>query len=182
MPIGRNPDIGLMLTPVERNAFREGVLAVRETRPLFALDFWGDAPLVGGCIAAKWYAHINSEGWVEPCIFAHFATHNLNTATLEEALTSDYFKEIQKRQPFNENLLMPCMLIDNPQQSREIMKITAARPTHPGAESIFEQLVPAIDEYAAEVERVYAPVWSCISHDPLESYTNEHARKQKVSG
>ena len=184
MPIGRNPDMGLMLRPEERNEFREGVLEVRATRPLFALDFWGDAPLVGGCIAAKWYAHINSEGWVEPCIFAHFATHNVKTSTLEEALTSPYFKEIQKRQPFNENLLMPCMLIDNPNVSREIMHMTGAQPTHPGAESIFEELVPAIDEYAAEVDKVYTPVWSCISHNPLDTYTEEHAHKvkEKVKG
>jgi MoaA/NifB/PqqE/SkfB family radical SAM enzyme len=179
MPIGRNPDMSLMLTPQERNEFREGILQIRETRPLFALDFWGDAPLVGGCIAAKWYAHINSEGWVEPCIFAHYATHNINTSTLEEALTSPYFREIQRRQPFNHNLLMPCMLIDNPQQSREIMELTGARPTHPGAETLFEELVPAIDEYAAEVDRVYTPVWSCMGGDPLTKYTE--ARKQRQS-
>jgi MoaA/NifB/PqqE/SkfB family radical SAM enzyme len=160
MPVGRDPDVSLMLTPAERNEFRENVLTLRKTKPLAALDFWGDSPFVGGCIAGKWYAHVNSEGWVEPCIFAHFATHNLNENTLEEALTSDYFREIQRRQPFNENLFMPCMLIDNPRQAREIVATTGARPTHPGAESILEQLGPAIDEYAADVERVYAPVWS----------------------
>ena len=106
---------------------------------------------------------MNNEGWLEPCIFAHFATHNLNECTLEEALASDYFREIQRRQPFNHNLLMPCMLIDNPQQAREIVELTGARPTHPGAESLVEQLAPAVDEYAAEVERVYAPLWSCMA-------------------
>lgn len=160
MPVGRDPDVSLMLTPTERNEFREGVLALRQEKPLASLDFWGDSTFVGGCIAGKWYAHVNSMGWLEPCIFAHFATHNLNQSTLEEALTSDYFREIQSRQPFNENLLMPCMLIDNPRQSREIMELTGAKPTHPGADSILEQLAPAIDEYAAEVERVYAPVWA----------------------
>ena len=160
MPVGRDPDVSLMLTPTERNEFREGVLALRQEKPLASLDFWGDSVYVGGCIAGKWFAHVNSEGWLEPCIFAHFATHNLHESTLEEALTSGYFREIQSRQPFNENLLMPCMLIDNPQQSREIMRSTGAMPTHPGADSILEQLAPAIDEYAAEVERVYAPVWS----------------------
>jgi MoaA/NifB/PqqE/SkfB family radical SAM enzyme len=184
MPIGRDPDMSLMLTPEERNEFREGIYKVRETRPLFALDFWGDAPLVGGCIAAKWYAHVNSEGWVEPCIFAHYATHNLKTCTLEEALTSPYFREIQKRQPFNENLLMPCMLVDNPRQSREIMQLTGARPTHPGAETLFGELAPAIDKYAAEVEKVYAPVWSCMGGDPLTKYTEERERmkREKVKG
>ena len=163
MPVGRDPDVSLMLAPAERNEFREGVLALRKSKPLASLDFWGDSVFVGGCIAGKWFAHVNSGGWVEPCIFAHFATHNLNSCTLEEALTSGYFREIQRRQPFNENLLMPCMLIDNPRQSREIVRSTGATPTHPGAESILERLAPAIDEYAAEVERVYTPVWSCMA-------------------
>jgi MoaA/NifB/PqqE/SkfB family radical SAM enzyme len=163
MPVGRDPDVGLMLAPEDRNEFRQQVLALRKAKPLAALDFWGDSVYVGGCIAGKWYAHVNSEGWLEPCIFAHFATHNLNECSLEEALTSDYFREIQRRQPFNENLLMPCMLIDNPQQSREIVALTGARPTHPGAESLLEDLVPALDDYAAEVERVYAPVWACMT-------------------
>jgi MoaA/NifB/PqqE/SkfB family radical SAM enzyme len=162
MPVGREPDVSLMLTAAERNEFRERILALRRAKPLAALDFWGDSVYVGGCIAGKWYAHVNSEGWLEPCIFAHFATHNLNECTLEEALTSSYFREIQARQPFNHNLLMPCMLIDNPAQSREIVALTGARPTHPGAESILEQLAPALDEYAADVERVYTPVWACM--------------------
>jgi MoaA/NifB/PqqE/SkfB family radical SAM enzyme len=163
MPVGRDPDMSLMLTAEERNEFREHVLALRKAKPLASVDFWGDSIFTGGCIAGKWYAHVNSEGWLEPCIFAHFATHNLNESTLEEALTSRFFREIQRRQPFNHNLLMPCMLIDNPRQSREIVELTGARPTHPGAESLLERLAPAIDDYAAEVERVYEPVWSCMA-------------------
>lgn len=163
MPVGRDASTEPMLTAEERNAFREGILRIRDTKPIFPVDFWGDAPFVKGCIAGKHYMHITSEGWVEPCIFTHFATHNIHDTSLAEAFNSPYFREIRRRQPFSHNLLKPCMLIDNPEQSREIMAITGAQPTHPGAESLFTQLRPAIDEYAAEVERVYAPVWSCMS-------------------
>ena len=173
MPVGRQPDMNLMLTAEERNEFREGVMKVRETQPLFAIDFWGDSVLVGGCIAAKWYLHITNEGWVEPCVFAHFATHNIKNSTLEEAIMSPYFTEIRRRQPFNDNLLMPCMLIDNPHHSREIVAQTGAQPTHPGAEAMFTELAPKIDHYAAEVDRVYSRVWLCVSHSPLDTYTEE---------
>jgi hypothetical protein len=182
MPVGREPDMSLMLTPEERNEFREAVLEVRQTRPLFAIDFWGDSLLVGGCIAAKWYLHITSEGWVEPCVFAHFATHNIKSSTLEEAITSPYFTEIRRRQPFNHNLLMPCMLIDNPRHSREIVAQTGARPTHPGAEAMFEALAPQIDDYAAEVDRLYSRVWPCISHDPRDAYTEKRWPTRKGEG
>jgi MoaA/NifB/PqqE/SkfB family radical SAM enzyme len=163
MPIGRDPSTAPMLTPDERNKFREGILRIRDTKAIFAVDFWGDAPYVQGCIAGKHYMHVNSEGWVEPCIFTHFATDNIHDTSLADAFNSPYFREIRRRQPFSHNLLKPCMLIDNPEQSREIMALTGAQPTHHGAESLFTELRADIDDYAAEVERVYAPVWSCAA-------------------
>ena len=157
MPVGVDPDMSLMLTPTERNEFRLGIERVRNTKALFPVDFWGDAPWVKGCIAGKHYIHINNEGWVEPCIFTHFATDNVHDVSLKEAFSSPFFQEIRRRQPFNHNLLMPCMLIDNPQHSREIIAQTGAHPTHHGAETLITQLQADLDDYASEVDRVYQP-------------------------
>ena len=143
-----------------QSRFRLGIQRIRNTKAMFPVDFWGDAPWVEGCIAGKHYVHINNEGWVEPCIFTHFATDNIADTSLAAAFNSPYFREIRARQPFNHNLLMPCMLIDNPDQSREIMAASGARPTHDGAESLITGLCAAVDEYAADVARVYGPVWS----------------------
>ncbi len=160
MPIGDSPDVAKMLTAEERNEFRVRILQIRDGKSIFPVDFWGDAPYVGGCIAGNQYVHINSEGWVEPCIFTHFATDNIHTTSLLDAFNSPYFREIRSRQPFNENLLMPCMLIDNPRQSREVMACTGARPTHAGADCMLTELNEELDAYSAEVERVYEPVWT----------------------
>jgi MoaA/NifB/PqqE/SkfB family radical SAM enzyme len=160
MPVGGAPDLSLMPTPEQRNQIRLGIQRIRNTKAMFPVDFWGDAPWVGGCIAGKHYVHVNNQGWVEPCIFTHFATSNIADMSLAEAFNSPYFKEIRSRQPFNHNLLMPCMLIDNPQHSREIMATTGARPTHDGADSLITELCGALDGYSAEVSRVYEPVWS----------------------
>src|SRR5665647_159350 len=73
MPVGRDPDVRMMLTAEERNQFRIDIHRIRDTKPIFPVDFWGDAPWVNGCIAGRHYMHINSGGWVEPCIFTHFA-------------------------------------------------------------------------------------------------------------
>ena len=153
----------MMLTPEERNQFRVDIHRIRDTKPIFPVDFWGDAPWVNGCIAGKHYMHINSEGWVEPCIFTHFATDNIHDVSLLEAFNSPFFREIRSRQPFNHNLLMPCMWIDNPEQSREIMAATGAQPTHPGGDVMLTDLQPELDMYAHEVNRVYNPIWSCLS-------------------
>jgi MoaA/NifB/PqqE/SkfB family radical SAM enzyme len=160
MPVGRAPDTSLMPTPEQRNQIRLGIQRLRNTKAMFPVDFWGDAPWVGGYIAGKHYAHINNQGWVGPCIFTHFATDNIADTSLAQAFNSPYFQEIRRRQPFNHNLLMPCMLIDNPDQSREIMAETGAQPTHEGAESLVTELCGALDEYSAGVARVYEAVWS----------------------
>ena len=160
MPVGGAPDVSLMPTPEQRNQIRLGIQRLRATKTMFPVDFWGDAPWIGGCIAGRHYVHVNNEGWVEPCIFAHFATDNIADTSLAEAFNSPYFRELRSRQPFNHNLLMPCMLIDNPHQSREIMAATGAKPTHDGAESIITGLCGALDQYSAEVERVYTPLWN----------------------
>jgi MoaA/NifB/PqqE/SkfB family radical SAM enzyme len=175
MPVGRDPSVEMMLTPEERNEFRLAIQRVRTTKPIFPVDFWGDAPWVDGCIAGRHYMHISSGGWVEPCIFTHFATDNIRDVSLLDAFNSPFFQEIRSRQPFNHNLLMPCMWIDNPQQAREIMAITGAQPTHPGGDVMITHLQAELDLYAREVERVYTPVWNCLSAGDKLGETSELA-------
>ena len=163
MPVGRDPDVSMMLTAEERNDFRVEIQRIRASKPLFPVDFWGDAPYVNGCIAGRHYVHINSAGWVEPCIFTHFATDNIRDASLLEAFNSDFFREIRRRQPFNHNLLMPCMWIDNPTQAREIMAASGAQPTHPGGDVMITDLQDELDAYASKVDRLYSPIWSCLT-------------------
>jgi MoaA/NifB/PqqE/SkfB family radical SAM enzyme len=163
MPVGRDPDVSMMLTAEERNDFRVEIQRIRASKPLFPVDFWGDAPYVNGCIAGRHYVHINSAGWVEPCIFTHFATDNIRDASLLEAFNSDFFREIRSRQPFNHNLLMPCMWIDNPTQAREIMAASGAQPTHPGGDVMLTDLQDELDAYASQVDRLYSPIWTCLT-------------------
>ncbi|WP_322507955.1 radical SAM protein [Anaerolinea sp.] len=161
MPVGDHPNPNLMPTPAQREWMRvNGAARIRNTRPLFVIDFWNDAPYVGGCIAgAKEYFHINSRGDVEPCIFTHFATHNIHQVSLREALDTPFFRAIRERQPFNPNLLLPCQLIDNPHVFRQIAAQYHPYPTHPGAESLINELAPVLDEYAACVQQVLTPAW-----------------------
>ncbi len=161
MPIGRDPSVDLMVPPQYREEFRHGILRIRDTKPLFAIDFWGDAPWVGGCIAGRHYMHITSEGWVEPCIFTHFATDNIKNVSLMQAFNSPYFKQIRSRQPYSDNLLRPCMWVDVPEHAREIMATTGAQPTHNGADSMLE-LQEEIDAYAAESAAILDPAWESV--------------------
>ncbi|ADK13287.1 Cyclic pyranopterin monophosphate synthase [Clostridium ljungdahlii DSM 13528] len=140
MPVGKEPDVNVMLTPEQRIRLGEKIREIRNTKPYFTIDFFNDAPYVGGCIAGKYYCHINSKEEVEPCIFAHFAVDNLKGKKLVDVFKSDFFKELRNRQPYNKNLLLPCMMIDNTNEIREIAKKTGAKPTDEGARMMLEDL------------------------------------------
>lgn len=161
MPVGGNPDLELLPTPEQRVHMLRFVQRVRDTRPIFMIDFWNDAPYVGGCIAGKYYAHITPQGWVEPCIFTHFYQDNIKEKSLREVMNSEFFRELRRRQPYNENLYLPCMWIDNPEVSREIYQRLPIKPSHPGADDILrrEELRRGIDAYCARVREAYRPIW-----------------------
>lgn len=161
MPIGENPSTDLMLTPEQRIYLGRRTRKIRSEKPYWTIDFFNDAPYVGGCIAGKYYCHINSHEDVEPCIFAHFACDNLKGKHLIDVFKSGYFKDLRKRQPYNKNLLMPCMMIDNPNVIREVVKETGAYPTHPSASKMVEdpEFMKQLDELAAGFKPVAEKAW-----------------------
>jgi MoaA/NifB/PqqE/SkfB family radical SAM enzyme len=155
VPIGRDPDLNMMATPRQRNQMRERLGYFRATKPMLFVDFWNDGHLTHGCIAGgRKYLHINARGDVEPCVFCHFASDNIREKSLLEVLTSPLFKEIRARQPFSENHMKPCMLIDNPHQGRDLALNYASYFTHPSARALFTDLAPHIDRYAQEYEMI----------------------------
>ena len=154
MPVGDNPlvEMSYMLSPEERLYLGKRTREIRTTKKIFTIDFFNDAPYVGGCISGKYYCHINSKEDVEPCIFSHFATTNEKDKPLIEAFKAPYFKNLRSRQPYNRNLLMPCPMIDNPQHIRDIVRETGAYSTHPSAELMITntEFMHKLDNLAAE--------------------------------
>ncbi|MEW6546851.1 MAG: radical SAM protein [Bacillota bacterium] len=136
VPVGRDPDPGLMITPEQREWLAHRVPEIRGSKPILLADFWNDGHITGGCIAGGRYYFINAAGEVEPCAFAHFAVDNIMDKPLVEVLRSPIFLAYQKRQPFNDTHWAPCPIIDAPAALRDIVAESGAHPTHPGAESI----------------------------------------------
>jgi MoaA/NifB/PqqE/SkfB family radical SAM enzyme len=160
MPVCGDTDIKLMITPKQRLYIKERREEIRKTKPMFLVDFWNDAPFVGGCIAGRQYAHITNKGDVEPCIFTHYSQANIKDMSLREALDKPFYKELRDRQPHSENLYLPCMLVDHPEVFRELRdKYDDLKPTHPKADTMVTTLVDEIDEYSKEVKEIYGPVW-----------------------
>jgi len=170
MPVGKNPDMNEMPTPLQRlQLLKQGKL-IRQTKPLFFIDFWNDSPYAPGCIAGKYYLHITNKGDVEPCIYSHVAQDNIKNKSLKEVLQSPFFRELRRRQPFNKNLFLPCMWIDNPKVSRELYEKFKLYPTHEGADFILKNKVARkkIDKYAEEMEELYRDEWESFKKKKAE--------------
>lgn len=161
MPVGTAPDVNLMLTPEQRIYLGRRSREIRNTKPYFIIDFFNDAPYVGGCIAGKYYCHINSHEDVEPCIFSHFSTYNVKGKSLRGAFEEAFFKELRARQPYNKNMLRPCMMIDNPNVIREVTEKTGAKPTDEGARMMIEdkEFQKQLDKLAEDFAPVAAKAW-----------------------
>lgn len=130
MPVGKDAVTDLLVTPEQRSYMYRRIREIRETKPIFAMDFWNDGEFTQGCIAGgRRYLHINAAGDVEPCAFIHYSTVNIHNATLVEALKSPLFTAYRKRQPFNENHLRPCPLLDNPEALRAMVGEAGAHST-----------------------------------------------------
>ena len=163
IPIGRNPNVDLMQTPKQRLYGWRRVNYLRSTYPVFIGDFWNDGMHTEGCIAGgRRYLHINVHGDIEPCVFTHFATQNIRNTTLREAMNSTLFRAIRARQPYNKNLMLPCMIIDNPEIYREIYNEVKPRPTHENAETIFTKCKEHLDKYSKEYEKISEPFWEKV--------------------
>jgi MoaA/NifB/PqqE/SkfB family radical SAM enzyme len=160
MPVNGQSDFSLLVTPEQRDHLRRKVAEFRRTKPLFFIDFWNDGPHVKGCIAGgREYFHVNANGDIEPCVYAHMATHNVRDTSLRDALMSPLFQAVRAHQPHNENHLRPCMIIDNPEIAREIIGTVKPRFTHPGAEEIYTVRAGELDEYARRYAEFIEPIW-----------------------
>ncbi|PIU56874.1 MAG: radical SAM protein, partial [Deltaproteobacteria bacterium CG07_land_8_20_14_0_80_38_7] len=161
MPIGRSPVFDLVPTPQQRMYRYERVLQLRKEKPILLADFWCDGPLVGGCLAGgRRYLHVNNLGNVEPCVFAQAYDMNIYDNSLLEVLRdSKLFKAIRKRQPYSDNLLRPCMIIDVPECWREAIEESGAKLSHNTADNVAKDLRGKIESFADEYEKLSSPVW-----------------------
>jgi len=161
IPVNGKADFSLMVTPEQRDLLRRRVLATRNSKPMFVLDFWNDGPYVDGCIAAgRKYFHINARGDVEPCVYTHIAVDNIHDTSLVQALNSKLFRDIRSRQPHNPNHLRPCMIIDNPHVMRDVINKNSPAFTHPGAEEIYTVRSGEMDCYAQRFGLLAERVWA----------------------
>lgn len=130
IPVGKDAVADLIATAEQREYMYHQVRKFRKEKPLFTMDFWNDGEYVKGCIAGgRCYLHINAAGDIEPCAFIHYADSNIKEKTLLEALQSPLFMQYRQNQPFSDNFLRPCPLLDNPERLSAMVHASGAKST-----------------------------------------------------
>lgn len=161
MPVGNDASVELMPNPEQRELVYRRIREQRARKPLFAMDFQNDAEFVGGCIAGgKNYLHINANGDLDPCVFIHYSDSNIREKTILEALRSPLFMAYHDGHPFNDNMLRPCPMLENPELLREMVKKTGAKSTDLESPESVDHLCDKCENYAKHWKPKAEELWS----------------------
>ncbi len=168
MPVGNDADTELLLTPEQRvyiyHRLRE-IRALEGGKPIMLMDFQNDGEYVGGCIAGgRNYFHINANGDAEPCVFIHYSGANIRKNTLLECLQQPLFMAYRDNQPFNDNMLRPCPMLENPEILQRIVKESGAVSTDLQSPETAEHLCEKCEDYAEAWKPVADELWAEHPH------------------
>ena len=174
MPIGTDAVTDLIATPEQREYMYHQIRDLRTKKPIFIMDFWNDGEYVHGCIAGgRRYLHINANGDVEPCAFIHYSNVNIKDVSLIEGLQSPLFMQYKQNQPFNENHLRPCPLLDNPEKIRDMVNESGAYSTQPVDKENVEDLTNKTEDAAKNWAPVADELWNKHLEKKIAKVSNE---------
>jgi len=164
MPVGINASTDLLLTPEQRAYVKSRVREIRGLtggKEIYAIDFQNDGEFAGGCIAGgRRYCHINANGDMEPCVFIHYSSANIRDKSLIECLQQPLFLAYHEGQPFNNNMLRPCPMLENPELLQKMVREAGAKSTDleapESAEHLCGKCVAYAQHWKIEADKLWA--------------------------
>ena len=175
MPVGNDASLELLPSPEQRTYIKDRVREIRNMttgKGIFTMDFQNDGEFVGGCIAGgRNYFHINANGDAEPCVFIHYSGANIRTHSLLEILKQPLFMAYHDNQPFNDNHLRPCPMLENPEILQKMVRETGAKSTDLQSPESAEHLCGKCEEYARKWKSCAEKLWEETEVKP-KAYSN----------
>ncbi len=163
MPVGMNASTDLLLKPQQRAYMKNRVRWIRgetEGKQLYCIDFQNDGEFAGGCIAGgRSYCHINAAGDVEPCVFIHYSSANIRDKSILDCYRQPLFLAYHDGQPFNNNHLRPCPMLENPDILPKMVEASQAHSTDLEAPESAEHLCAKCQLYAANWKKEADKLW-----------------------
>ena len=189
VPVGCSSTAELMATAEQRKKMYDQVRKWRfkEVKPLFMIDFFNDGEYVGGCVAGgKQYFHISANGDCEPCVFAHYSNVNIKDPDKHvlDALKSPIFMAYKARQPFSDNMLRACPVMDNPGALKKMVLESGAKSTDlqspEKVEDLFAKTVDVARKWKETADKMAEEHgfidWHIRSVDIYKGYEAEHIK------
>lgn len=177
MPVGNDATPELLPTAEQRAYLYHQIRHFRQTKPIFGMDFQNDGEYVGGCIAGgRRYLHINANGDADPCVFIHYSNCNIRENSLLECLQSPLFMAYHDGQPFNQNHLRPCPMLENPEKLQQMVLASGAHSTDLQSPEAVEHLCGKCHSYAAQWQPTANRLWAASpagkknQHEPVDPY------------
>jgi MoaA/NifB/PqqE/SkfB family radical SAM enzyme len=152
MPVGEGANADLMPTIEQREYMIDRIRKIRDYeggKAIMAMDFQNDGEFVGGCIAGgRVFCHVNARGDVEPCVFIHYSNANIHEKSWLECLQQPIFQEYRANWPWNDNMLRPCPMLENPQVLPEMVHDADAKSTEYTSPEDVDHLCARTAKYA----------------------------------
>ena len=163
MPVGNDASVELLPNPDQREYVKNRTRQIRNFKTgegLFTMDFQNDGEYINGCIAGgKNYFHINANGDAEPCVFIHYSDSNIKDYSILEILKRPLFMAYHDNQPFNENHLRPCPMLENPAILQRIVNDTKVKSTDLQSPESVEHLCGKCIDYAKDWQVKADEIW-----------------------
>ncbi len=156
MPVGEGANADLMPTVEQREYMFHRIRDVRGYEggyPIMTMDFQNDGEFVKGCIAGgRAYCHVTAAGDVEPCVFIHYSNANIHDQTWIECLQQPLFQQYRANYPWNDNMLQPCPMLENPALLPKMVHAANAKST--------EYVTPEDVDHLSARTTPYAKTWA----------------------
>jgi MoaA/NifB/PqqE/SkfB family radical SAM enzyme len=180
MPIGRKPNMQLMVTPEQRVKMYKAIWEKVIKDRLFIGDFWNSGTASDGCMAAGrggGYFYIMWDGTITPCVFIPFMDNGYNNIyevyrrgeTLTDIINSPLFSAIRKwhssywldqSKEKCGNLLAPCIIRDNSNVFYKIVKTVGASHIDDGAKTYLSFIEQGhMPQYNTKYRELADPIW-----------------------
>lgn len=128
-------DLPYLPSKEQSEVFRQRLAVHRREKSVILIDLPRDEyDQNGRCMAVgRGAMHINAQGWVEPCPFAHYARENINTHTFREILESPFLRALREHPTALQHGDIGCSLVSNIDVLKEIAEKTGANKTSAAA-------------------------------------------------
>jgi MoaA/NifB/PqqE/SkfB family radical SAM enzyme len=136
-------DLALVPGKEQQKAFKINLERLRKEKPIVLVHLPDDEyGKDGKCMPVSTGSiHVNTQGYVEPCPFAHFARENTRINSFSEILQSPFLEAVRRHPTLlkRDSNCYGCSLAGNRKLLEEVAQQTGAKSTEISSSSVYNR-------------------------------------------